>query len=68
MHPPIDREHYLRQLADGKIALLGLGIENQAVARFLRAHDLPFAVCDCAAPEQLADLRSEFAGVEEGSS
>ena len=33
-----------------KIALLGLGVENRALAQFLHAQGVPFAVCD-ARPE-----------------
>ena len=33
-----------------RIALLGLGVENRALARFLHAHRIPFSVCDARAP------------------
>ena len=33
-----------------RIALLGLGVENRALARFLHAHRIPFAMCDARAP------------------
>ena len=33
-----------------RIALLGLGVENRALARFLHARQIPFAVCDARDP------------------
>ena len=33
-----------------RIALLGLGVENRALARFLHARQIPFAVCDLCDP------------------
>ncbi len=33
-----------------RIALLGLGVENRALARFFWAHQIPFAVCDVRDP------------------
>ncbi|MCY3669308.1 MAG: UDP-N-acetylmuramoyl-L-alanine--D-glutamate ligase [Gemmatimonadetes bacterium] len=33
-----------------RIALLGLGVENRALARFLHARQIPFAVCDACDP------------------
>ena len=39
------------ELRDKRIALLGLGIENRALARFFQARDIPFVVCDARAEE-----------------
>ena len=39
--------HYLHQR---RIALLGLGVENRALARFLHARQISFSVCDARAP------------------
>ena len=39
--------HYLHQR---RIALLGLGVENRALARFLHSHQIPFSVCDARDP------------------
>ena len=33
-----------------RIALLGLGVENRALAHFLHARQIPFAVCDVRDP------------------
>ena len=33
-----------------RIALLGLGVENRALARFLHARQIPFSACDARAP------------------
>ena len=43
-------------LPEGTLALLGLGVENRALAAWLAAHDRTFAVCDanpaCSAADQ----------------
>ena len=39
--------HYLHQR---RIALLGLGVENRALARFFHTRQIPFSVCDARAP------------------
>ncbi len=39
-----------QHLHQRRIALLGLGVENRALARFLHAHQIPFAVCDARDP------------------
>ena len=39
--------HYLHQR---RLALLGLGVENRALARFLHSRQIPFAVCDARDP------------------
>ena len=39
--------HYLHQR---RIALLGLGVENRALAHFLHARQIPFSVCDACDP------------------
>lgn len=44
---PSSATQYLRQR---RIALLGLGVENRALARFLHAQQIPFAACDARAP------------------
>ena len=36
----------IQYLHQRRIALLGLGVENRALARFLHARQIPFAVCD----------------------
>ena len=40
----------IQYLHQRRIALLGLGVENRALARFLRAHQIPFSACDARAP------------------
>ena len=42
------------KLRDKRIALLGFGVENRALARFFQARDIPFAVCDARAEEDAA--------------
>ena len=42
------------KLRDKRIALLGFGVENRALARFFQARDIPFAVCDARAEEAAA--------------
>ena len=39
-----------QHLHQRRIALLGLGVENCALARFLHARQIPFSVCDARAP------------------
>ena len=39
-----------QHLHQRRIALLGLGVENRALARFLHARQIPFAVCDACDP------------------
>ena len=39
-----------QHLHQRRIALLGLGVENRALARFLHARQIPFAVCDVRDP------------------
>ena len=38
-----------------RIALLGLGVENRALARFLHVRQIPFAVCDVRDPATLVE-------------
>ena len=40
----------IQYLHQRRIALLGLGVENRALARFLHARQIPFAVCDVRDP------------------
>ena len=40
----------IQRLYQRRIALLGLGVENRALARFLHAHQISFSVCDAHAP------------------
>ncbi len=40
----------VQPLHQRRIALLGLGVENRALARFLHAHQISFSVCDVRAP------------------
>lgn len=40
----------IQQLHQRRIALLGLGVENRALARFLHAHQIPFSACDARPP------------------
>ena len=42
------------ELRDKRIALLGLGVENRALARFFRTRDIPFAVLDARVEEDAA--------------
>ncbi len=46
-------------LRNRRIALLGLGVENHALARFFQAHHIPFSVCDS------RDLSTPLEGVSE---
>ena len=39
-----------QHLHQRRIALLGLGVENRALARFLHARQIPFSACDARAP------------------
>jgi UDP-N-acetylmuramoylalanine--D-glutamate ligase len=48
----------IENLRQRRIALLGLGVENRALARFLQTHAIPFAVCDARQPDDpLDDVR-----------
>lgn len=48
----------IENLRQRRIALLGLGVENRALARFLQTHAIPFAICDARQPDApLADVR-----------
>lgn len=51
------------KLGGKKIALLGLGVENLALAKFLLLHkiDCQIAICDMRSQEQLAERFDEFA-------
>ena len=40
----------IQHLHQRRIALLGLGVENRALARFLHARQIPFSVCDARDP------------------
>lgn len=40
----------IQYLHQRRIALLGLGVENRALARFLHARQIPFSACDARAP------------------
>lgn len=51
----------IAELRDRRIALLGLGLENRALARFLLSRGFTFSVCDGKAPDDLESLREEFA-------
>ena len=52
----------LDDLRNSRIALLGLGVENRALARFLRERDLSFSICDRRPPDDLNDLEREYDG------
>lgn len=43
----------LAHLKERRIALLGFGVENRALARFLSEYDIDFSVCDIASSAQL---------------
>ena len=50
------------ELKSHRIALLGLGIENQAVAAFLLSRGVSFAVCEAAPSPQVQALRKRWGG------
>jgi UDP-N-acetylmuramoylalanine--D-glutamate ligase len=50
----------IEHLQERRMALLGLGVENRALARFLLGRGLRFSVRDRQAPPDLQDLRAEF--------
>ena len=54
MASPID------DLRNSRIALLGLGVENRALARFLQERHLSFSICDARPPDDLNDLEREY--------
>lgn len=60
----------MRALVQGlrrsRIALLGLGIENRALARFLAARNVRFRVCDAVAPADQDVLTEQLGGCVEG--
>ncbi len=51
------------KLGGKRVALLGLGVENLALAKFLLSHeiDCQITICDMRSKEQLADRFDEFA-------
>ncbi|MFH1572066.1 MAG: UDP-N-acetylmuramoyl-L-alanine--D-glutamate ligase [Gemmatimonadota bacterium] len=49
------------ELTGRRILLLGLGVENQAVGRFLRGCGIPFGAADAAPEGRLEGLRREWA-------
>ena len=50
----------LDELGAKKIALLGLGVENRALALFLRSKNIGFSVCDHRSEEEFEVLRQEW--------
>jgi len=50
----------LDELEAKKIALLGLGVENRALALFLRSKNIGFSVCDHRSEEEFEVLRQEW--------
>jgi len=56
MAAPIDN------LRNSRIALLGLGLENRALARFLQECDLSFSICDKKPPGDLNNLERAYDG------
>ena len=50
----------LDNLRNSRIALLGLGVENRALARFLQERHLSFSICDARPPDDLNDLKREY--------
>jgi UDP-N-acetylmuramoylalanine--D-glutamate ligase len=52
-------------LRGSRIALLGLGVENRALARFLGACGLRFSACDAAEPGDWGTLRREWGNAVE---
>ena len=58
-HPSVEN------LRNRKIALLGMGLENRALARFFLSRGLPFSVCDARGENEFEDLRRKWGeGVE----
>jgi UDP-N-acetylmuramoylalanine--D-glutamate ligase len=54
------RNLVLDQLKSKKIALLGLGVENRALAFFLRSKGICFSVCDQRKKQEFEVLRAEW--------
>jgi UDP-N-acetylmuramoylalanine--D-glutamate ligase len=54
MASPID------DLRNSRIALLGLGVENRALARFLQERHLSFSICDGRRPDDFDSLQREY--------
>jgi len=52
-------------LAQKRILLLGLGVENRAVGQYLSDRGIPFSAADATASPQLAELRQAWGGVAE---
>jgi len=50
----------IEELGQRRISLLGLGVENRALARFLLSRNIPFSVCDRREPEDLDALWREY--------
>lgn len=50
----------IEELRGSRIALLGFGVENRALARFLAAREIHFSVCDAKAPDDRETLEREF--------
>ena len=50
----------LEELGNRGIALLGLGVENQALARFFLSRGIGFSVCDRGSAESFAALPQEW--------
>ncbi len=54
----------LDDLRKRRIALLGFGVENQALAHFLHGHSISFSVCDSKPSSSIDTLRTAHAQVE----
>ncbi len=55
----------LEDLRNRKIALLGMGLENRALARFFLSRGLTFSICDARGENEFVKLRREWGeGVE----
>ena len=52
-------EEVIARLRDSSVALLGLGVENQALGRYLLERDCRFSVCDVG-PQRLGPLREAW--------
>ena len=50
----------IEKLRNRHVALLGFGVENRALARFLANRNIHFSVCDARAPDDREELTREF--------
>ena len=57
----------LDTLTGKRVALVGFGVENRALGQLLRAHDMPFAVCDARPADSDGDGLYDLLEAEHGT-